>query len=63
MATKRQESVYGLAALKRVMAAMEDAYPVEAAFEEFVKNASPSKPIEQAESDLGLSVGDSYNGH
>jgi RHH-type transcriptional regulator, rel operon repressor / antitoxin RelB len=54
MATKRPKSFYVREALERAMEDMEDAYLAETAFEEFVKNGQPSKPINQVERDLGL---------
>jgi RHH-type rel operon transcriptional repressor/antitoxin RelB len=52
--TKRPKSYYVREALERVMEDMEDAYLAETAYEEFVKNGEPSKPIKQVERDLDL---------
>ena len=53
-ATKRPKSFYVREALERVMEDLEDAYLAEAGYEKFLKNGKPSKPIDQAERDLGL---------
>ena len=54
VATKRPKSYYVREALERVIEDMEDAYLAETAYEEFIKNGKPSKPIKQIAHDLDL---------